>query len=100
MIRQTSVVVVVVVVASLIAALLAVGCGTPEKQTWKNTFKGDGEDAFLVDDDFVCLGDLRFTKVKKFRVWNALGHQTDALQVAESGRAGKYPVGTLVQLSP
>jgi hypothetical protein len=78
------------------------GCGAAGRQPWTNTFDGDGEDAFLVDDDFACLGDDRFTDVAGRRIWNVLDRQRQeqAVALARSGLPGAYPVGTVVQLFP
>jgi hypothetical protein len=84
----------------LCGALLAVACSPPPRQTWPNTFHGPGEDAFLSDDDFRCLGDARFETVGKLRVTNTLGHQKEAVAVAKGETPGPYPVGTLVSLLP
>jgi hypothetical protein len=85
-------------------ALCAVmsACGAAERQHWDDTFTGDGDDAFLVDDDFVCLDDARFTDVGGRRIWNVFGGQAQeqAEGLARSGTPGTYPVGTVVQLFP
>ena len=47
--------------AVALSTLGVAGCGgAVERQTWENTFTGSGDDAFLVDDDFVCLDDARW----------------------------------------
>lgn len=74
------------------------GCGRPERQEWPNTFDGDGEDAFLDDDDFACLTDPVWTPVLNFKVQNVLGHTLEAVDHAESGALGAYPIGTVLQL--
>lgn len=87
--------------AGVFVALLVVGCGPPAKQAWTDTYQGTGEDAFLLDDDFVCLGDSTYTKVGAgdVRIKNVLGHEDDALAVATAKR-GAYPPGTIIQLFP
>lgn len=77
-------------------------CGAAERQQWEDTFVGDGDDAFLVDDDFVCLDDARFADVAGRRVWNVFGGEAQAAAeaLARSGTPGTYPVGTVVQLFP
>lgn len=78
------------------------GCGPAERQLWEDTFAGNGEDAFLVDDDFVCLDDERTVDVGGRRIWNVLDEdrQAQAVALARSGVPGLYPVGTVVQLFP
>ncbi len=84
----------------MVGALLA-ACGAPsERQSWENSFQGEGEDAFLLDDDFVCLGDERFENVEGRRMWNALGHQLEAVEHGRLRSLGEYPVGTVIQLFP
>lgn len=79
----------------------ASACGAElQQQTWENTFTGTGEDLFLVDEDFVCLGDERFDVVGHSRIWNPLGHQQEAVEHARTKALGEYPVGTLIQLFP
>jgi hypothetical protein len=74
-------------------------CGGPvERQDWQNTFQGEGEDLFLVDDDFVCLGDARFDNVDGTRLFNPLGRQLEAVEHARRKSLGEYPVGTVLQL--
>ncbi|HEY1100351.1 MAG TPA: hypothetical protein VGF99_15540 [Myxococcota bacterium] len=83
------------------ACVVAAGCGgSGARQEWTNDFVTDGEDAFLVDDDFVCLDDARFDVVGHSRIWNVLGHQQQAVDFATGGDIGTYPVGTVLQLFP
>jgi hypothetical protein len=49
-------------------------------------------------EDFVCI--LEWDKVRKFRITNLLGHQAEALAVANDPAGGVYPVGTVIQLIP
>ena len=49
-------------------------------------------------DDFTCI--LGWDKVRKFRITNLLGHQAEALAVANDPAGGVYPVGTVIQLIP
>jgi hypothetical protein len=86
----------VLVVVALVAA-----CGPPAKQAWTNTYQGTGEDAFLLDDDFVCVGDPTYTAVgdTSVRIKNVLGHEDEALAVA-AAKTGSYPPGTIIQLNP
>lgn len=95
--------------SSLVGGLLALSgvlsgalscSGAPERQEWTNTWDGDGEDLFLVDDDFVCLGDARWQQVGHSRLWNPLGHQQAAVEHASTKSLGAYPVGTVIQLFP
>lgn len=80
---------------------VAVGCGGEvARQSWENTYAGSGEDLFLVDDDFTCLGDARWDIVGHSRVWNPLGHQNEAVDHARQRSLGSYPVGTVIQLFP
>ncbi len=82
-------------------SLLLSSCGEPSgRQQWENTYDGGGEDLFLVDDDFACLGDARWEKVGNSRLWNPLGHQLVAAEHARSKALGEYPVGTVLQLFP
>jgi hypothetical protein len=86
-------------VRALGAVALAVGlaaCGA-ERQTWENTFHGQGVDAFLVDDDFTCMTD--WPQVERSHYFNVFGHTEEALTVASVG-GGPFPVGTIVQLFP
>jgi hypothetical protein len=87
---------------SFAAALSVAGCAAAERQQWANTFTAAGDDAFLVDDDFVCLGDERFTDVAGRRIWNVFDRtrQEQAVALAKSGLPGTYPVGTVIQLFP
>ena len=85
------------VVVVVVSALLGCG-GSPVRQAWDDTFDGDGDDLFLLDDDFVCLSDERFDDVDGTRVWNGLGRQVEAVEHARSKRLGAYPVGTVLQL--
>ena len=88
-----------VVAVVVVWGLGGLGCGPPARQEWKNTFTGSGEDAFLLDDDFTCLGDANWEKVGKIRLFNKLDHQADAVAFAKSKAKGSYPIGTVVQLS-
>jgi hypothetical protein len=87
---------------ALASVVVVAACGAAERQQWEDTFTGDGEDAFLVDDDFVCLDDARIVDVGGRRIWNVLGgqQQEQAVALARSGAPGTYPVGTVVQLFP
>jgi hypothetical protein len=92
-------------IAPTLAVTLAVttlgigGCGgAVARQPWENTFTGSGDDAFLVDDDFVCLDDARWDVVGGTRVWNALGRQGQAVDHARQHSLGSYPVGTVIQI--
>ena len=88
-------------VAAVIVVGGAVACGGDVVRTeWVNTFEAVGDDAFLVDDDFVCLADSRYEQIGKTRIWNALGRQQQAVEHARSGGIGAYPVGTVIQLFP
>jgi hypothetical protein len=80
-----------------IAIAVAMVACTPERQAWSDTFNGDGEDAFLIDDDFVCLADEQVSRVGHTNLWNVLGHDDEMVAVAEAG-TGTWPVGTVVQL--
>ncbi len=87
--------------AFLFAGLILAGACAPTRQSWDNTFTGDGEDAFILDDDFVCLGDDSYQKVGEVRVKNVLGHEDEAVAVAQNKTKGDaYPVGTVIQLFP
>jgi hypothetical protein len=57
-----------------------------------------GEDFAAAPSDFECI--TGWTKVRKFRITNKLGHMTEALAVANSPTGGEYPVGTIIQLVP
>lgn len=88
-------------VVVLVAGLVLSSCAAPvEPQVWENTFTGPGEDLFLVDEDFVCLGDERFDVVGHSRIWNPLGHQAEAVEHARTRALGEYPIGTVLQLFP
>jgi hypothetical protein len=82
-----------------VGGLALTGCAPAERQQWTNTFDGD-DDAFLVDDDFVCLADARWTDVDGRRVWNVFGgtRHEQAVALAASRDPGEYPVGTVMQL--
>ncbi len=83
----------------LLGLAVACGCAPAQRQTWANSYAGDGEDFFATDDDFVCLGDANFEVVNGTRVANFLDHQREAVEVAGAGtKSRNYPVGTLVQL--
>ncbi|MBM4283522.1 MAG: hypothetical protein FJ137_23200 [Deltaproteobacteria bacterium] len=88
-------------VATLAGAITcAMGCAAAERQQWEDTFAGDGDDAFLVDDDFACFTDRRWADVDGRRVWNVFGgaRQAQAVALAVSRAPGEYPVGTVLQL--
>jgi hypothetical protein len=59
---------------------------------------GAVEDIDMRPEDFTCI--LEWAKVRKFRVTNLLGHQEEALAVANDPAGGVYPVGTVIQLIP
>src|ERR1043165_8377983 len=86
--------------------VLAASCGPPARQDWDNTFKGTGEDAFLLDDDFTCIGDQTWAAVdgdlkETVRVKNVNGHQDDAVAVATAKTKGDTdPSGASLQLFP
>ena len=83
----------------LLAALSGASGCAPERQQWEDTYEGDGEDLFLVDDDFTCLDDATWTEIDGTRIVNLLGHQEEAEAVArEPVEGARYPVGTLIQL--
>jgi hypothetical protein len=84
---------------ALVVVAFVAACGPPAKQAWTNTYEGGGEDAFLLDDDFVCLGDPTYEKVGVARIKNVLGHEQDAVDVA-AAKKGQYPPGTIIQLFP
>jgi len=48
--------------------------------------------------DFDCLRD--WTRIRHFRITNALGHLQEALAVANGESPPPYPVGTIIQLVP
>ena len=56
------------------------------------------EDYKASEADFTCM--LKWDAVHRFRVANKLGHQAEALAVANSPTGGVYPVGTILQLVP
>lgn len=56
------------------------------------------EDLDMQPEDFTCI--LEWDKVRKFRMTNLLGHQDEALAVANNPDGGDYPVGTVIQLIP
>ncbi len=91
---------VVGVVVGAVVSTFGCGGGEVARQTWTNTFDGVGDDAFLVDDDFVCLGDERFDVVGHSRIWNKNGKQDEAVAHARAKDIGEYPVGTVIQLFP
>ena len=82
----------------VVGAVFAASCGAAERQDWENTYDGDGEDLFLVDDDFTCLAQKPWESVDNFKVWNPLGHQETAVDHARAHRLGEYPVGTGIAL--
>ena len=83
----------------MVVVTVALGCA-PARQEWPNTYEGDGEDLFVLDDDLACLADEQWALVGKTRITNALGRRDEAVALAESGEQGAYPVGTIVQLLP
>ncbi len=56
------------------------------------------EDLDMAATDFACL--TTGTKVRRFFLWNRLGHLDEALAVANSPTGGAYPVGTVLQIIP
>ena len=88
------------------SALLLVGtasmtqvqsCEDPIVQA--NTPPPGVEDLNMTADDFQCL--TTGTPVRKYFVWNQLGHLDEALEVANTeGGGGDFPVGTILQLAP
>jgi hypothetical protein len=56
------------------------------------------EDLDMKAEDFECI--KSGTKVRKFYVWNKLGHLDEALAVANSPEGGTFPPGTVLQLVP
>lgn len=57
------------------------------------------EDLDMTAADFTCI--LDWPQVdQRFRITNLLGHEADALAVAQSAEGGTYPVGTIIQLIP
>ena len=88
------------ILAVVWVALLAGACAPPVPQKWTNTYASAGEDAFLNDNDFLCLSDAHFEKVGKIRIANGLGHQAEAVALAKSQAPGTYPVGTILSLLP
>ena len=85
---------------ALLAASAMLACAPPVRQTWTNAYQSSEEDAFLTDDDFVCLSDSRFEKVGPLRIATARGHQAEAVALAKSRALGTYPVGTILSLLP
>jgi len=57
-----------------------------------------GEDFDMKASDFECI--LRWPKVRGFRITNKLGHENQAVALANANTGGVYPVGTLIQLVP
>jgi hypothetical protein len=89
----------VIALRSLLLVSLMLGCAA-ERREWENTFTGDGEDLFVLDDDLACLADAMWTEVEGTRVANLLGHEEEAVAFARSGVPGEFPIGTIVQLLP
>jgi hypothetical protein len=56
------------------------------------------EDFDMAAADFTCL--LSLPKVRRFRITNMLGHESESLAVANAPGMSDYPVGTLIQLVP
>jgi hypothetical protein len=54
------------------------------------------EDLDMTEADFVCI--LDWPKVGAYRITNLLGHQEEALAVANNVTGGTFPVGTVIQL--
>jgi hypothetical protein len=67
-------------------------------ETTSGATTGVIEDIDMQAEDFTCI--LEWAKVRKFRVTNLLGHQEEALAVANDPAGGVYPVGTVIQLIP
>lgn len=87
-----------VLVISAATAVLA-AC-TPARVDWPNDYAGDGEDAFLVDDDFTCIGGEEWVEVDGTRFTNVNGHLAEAEAVATAPEGASFPVGTVISLFP
>lgn len=72
--------------------------GTPTSTGTTDATTGAVEDLDMQPEDFTCI--LGWDKVRKFRITNLLGHQAEALAVANDPAGGVYPVGTVIQLIP
>ena len=85
---------------ALLILCCALACGAPERQQWVNTYDGDGEDLFVLDDDLACLADESWVTIDKTRLANPLGHLEETVQHANDRAAGAFPIGTIIQLLP
>lgn len=85
-------------VVGALALAAGVSCASPERQEWENTFAGDGEDLFLVDDDLGCIGEAPWEPVGNYKLWNPLGHQLEAAEHGRTNALGAFPVGTVISL--
>lgn len=73
---------------ALLILCCALACGAPERQQWVNTYDGDGEDLFVLDDDLACLADESWVTIDKTRLANPLGHLPDDLFAHAGERLG------------
>jgi hypothetical protein len=89
---------------SLALGALLLGCGSGDDAAGSSSATSGGsggsaaEDLEMTEADFECI--LDWTAVHKFRITNKLGHQEEAIAVANSADGGVYPVGTIIQLIP
>ena len=91
-----------------LAAALFVACGggddddsaapTTSPSTAASTTTKPPEDLDMTDRQWPNVNTM--TKVGKHFVGNLLGHEDEAIAVANSPDGGKYPVGTIIQLGP
>ena len=91
-----------VVVAVVGLAAFAAGCTSSADQQAgqraRATTTVSTEDFVADAEDFVHLDDM--VAVRGFFVANGAGYLDEAVELAESGGAGTYPVGTIIQLIP
>lgn len=84
-------------VALVVVGSLAAGCAKSQHEA-STAEQASGEDFVARADDFVNIHDM--VHVRGFYLDNLAGHRDEAVKLARSGGAGRYPVGTVIQLVP
>lgn len=73
--------------------------GTDDGTTDEPDVPYTGEDVDMTMEDFPCIDEL--TSVRSFFVTNVLGHEAEAVALANNPQPGvQYPVGTIIQIFP
>jgi len=84
--------------ALLTVALLGACSGASTPATSSEPPRTPVEDVVMQPEDFPSVNTM--TKVDSYFVTNLLGHEKEAIAVAQSPTGGTFPVGTLIQLVP